>query len=229
MVWHHQLTDAEIREATGMSLEEIQAAKQRLNISKGNKPKRTDDGELLVLPYPGGRHPRIGFLEGAIRPQRETKVSVFLPWDQTAYVVADVPEAIWWNNKGERELLYLAHTHVPTTWTKQNIELKPLEWKRQKDGSYRMERELPNQVSFGTEVRPGKDGVRMRMWLTNGTKETLTMLRVQNCVMFKALPNLRRSITTIRRFNPLTPRAGRSLGNAGSLPLGRLASTRGAT
>ena len=43
-----------------------------------------------VLPYPGGRHPRIGFLDGAINPQRETKVSVFTPWDPSSYVVVDV-------------------------------------------------------------------------------------------------------------------------------------------
>jgi hypothetical protein len=188
MVWHHRFSDAEIAQATGMTPEEITRAKLRLNISIGNKPDSQTDGRLLVLPYPGGRHPRIGFLEGAVRPQRETKASVFLPWDPSAYVVLDIPEAIWWNNGGQRELLYLAHTHVPTTWTKQNIELKPLEWQKQKDGSYRMERKLPNQVSFGTEVRPGKDGVRMRMWLTNGTKDTLTGLRVQNCVMFKGAP-----------------------------------------
>jgi hypothetical protein len=185
MVWHHRFTDAEIALATGMTLEEIQNARRRLNISADNEPQPAKDGPLVVLPYPGGRHPRIGFLDGAVNPQRETKVSVFLPWEENAYIVADIPEAIWWNNQGQRELLYLAHTHVPTTWTKQNIDLKPVEWEKQKDGSYRMERRLPNDVSFGTEVRPGKDGVRMRMWLTNGTKDSLTGLRVQNCVMFK--------------------------------------------
>ena len=70
-----------------------------------------------MLPYPGGRHPRIGFLEGAIDPQRETKLSVFTPWHDSSYVVADVPEAIW-SNLG---LTYLAHTHIPTIWTAQKI------------------------------------------------------------------------------------------------------------
>jgi hypothetical protein len=37
-----------------------------------------------VLPYPGGRHPRVGFLDGAIDPQRGTKASVFAPWGKTA-------------------------------------------------------------------------------------------------------------------------------------------------
>jgi hypothetical protein len=188
MVWHHQFSDAEIKAATGLSLDRIAQAKRGFDILPENKPEREKNAPPLVLPYPGGRHPRIGFLDGAINPQRETKVSVFLPWDQSADVVADVPEAIWWNNADVRELLYLAHTHVPTLWTKQNIELKLLEWNHRKDGSYRMERKLPNAVAFGTEVLPGKDGVRMRMWLTNGTDQTLTGLRVQNCVMLKGAP-----------------------------------------
>jgi hypothetical protein len=46
-------------------------------------------------------------------------------------------------------------------------------------------RKLPNGVSFGAKVVPGKDGVRLELWLTNGSKETLTDLRVQNCLMLK--------------------------------------------
>jgi hypothetical protein len=46
-------------------------------------------------------------------------------------------------------------------------------------------RKLPNGVSFGAKVVPGKDGVRLELWLSNGSKETLTDLRVQNCLMLK--------------------------------------------
>lgn len=190
MVWWHRFTDAEIQSATGLTGEEIQAALKKFGITPSSCPQRPSDAPLLVVPYPGGRHPRIGFLEGAIRPQRETKVSVFTPWDQTSYVVVDVPEAIW-SNLG---LTYLAHTHVPTVWTKQNIELPPLEWTRLDDGSLQIERTLPNKIRFGAKVEPRKDSVRMELWLHNGTTETLTDLRVQNCVMLKAA----------RGFNPLT-------------------------
>ena len=134
-----------------------------------------------VLPYPGGRHPRIGFLDGAINPQRETKVSVFTPWDPSSYVVVDVPEAIW-SNLG---LTYLAHTHVPTIWTKQNIELPKVEWQSNADGSLEVERTLPNKIAFRAKVVPAPEAVHMRLWLTNGTPETLRDLRVQNCVMLK--------------------------------------------
>jgi hypothetical protein len=181
MVWHHRFTNSEVTDATGLSEHEVAVALKKHGISASTKPKRPADAPLLVLPYPGGRHPRIGFLDGAIRPQRETKVSVFAPWDATSYVVADIPEAIW-SNLG---LTYLAHTHVPTIWTKQQIELEPLEWHRRADGTFDLERKLPNGIVFGTKVRPAKDAVRMEQWLTNGTKERLSDLRVQNCVMLK--------------------------------------------
>ncbi len=188
MVWHHRFSTEEITAATGLSAEEIAAAVKRLNITPQTKPPRPADGPLVVLPYPGGRHPRIGFLDGAIRPQRETKVSVFAPWKETSYVVADVPEAIWHDTPQGRQLLYLAHTHIDTVWTRQGIELEKLEWKRHRDGTFSFERRLPNGVLFGTKVTPGKDAVRMEMWLTNGTDRTLTGLRVQNCVMLKGAP-----------------------------------------
>ena len=181
----HEFTPVEMSAATGMRTEEIAAAMKRLDI-RGEVREPKDS--LLVLPYPGGRHPRIGFLEGAIRPQRETKISVFALWKDGGYAVADVPEAIWVQTGDKpRELLYLAHTHVPTMWDKQNITLEPLEWTRERDGSFRMERKLPNGVTFGTLVKPVPTEVRMEMWLTNGTREPLKGLLVQNCVMLKAL------------------------------------------
>lgn len=181
MVWHHRFKIAEIVAATGMTEKEIRDALQRFGISSETRPDRPADAPLLVLPYPGGRHPRIGFLDGAVDPQRETKVSVFTPWDDESYVVADIPEAIW-SNLG---LTYLAHTHVPTIWSNQGIELKKREWVRKDDGSFEMERRLPNGIEFGSRIVPQRDVVRMEMWLTNGTGETLTDLRVQNCVMLK--------------------------------------------
>jgi len=181
MIRHHRFTVDEVRAATGLAVREIESALKKFDITPGKRPRRLAGAPLTVLPYPGGRHPRIGFLDGAIRPQRETKISVFTPWDDASYVVVDVPEAIW-SNLG---LTYLAHTHVPTVWTKQNTELNPLEWNRRPDGTLDMQRKLPNGIVFGTKVKPSAEAVRMEMWLTNGTKQKLTDLRVQNCVMVK--------------------------------------------
>jgi hypothetical protein len=179
---HHGFTIEEITAATGMNTGEITAALARFNLTPNNRPKRTATAPLLVLPYPGGRHPRLGFLDGAVNPQRETKVSIFTPWDESSYVVVDVPEAIW----SHLGLTYLAHTHVPTLWSKQGIELPPLEWNRRADGTFDIERRLPNAISFGAKVLPLTNAVRMELWLRNGTQEPLRDLRVQNCVMLKS-------------------------------------------
>lgn len=181
MVWYHHFSDEEISRVTGLELVEIQRERARFDISANTRPERPSDAPLLVLPYPGGRHPRIGFQEGALDPQRETKVSVFAPWDPFSYVVVDVPEAIFCN----LGLLYLAHTHVPTLWSKQGIELEPLEWSRREDGGLEISRELPNRVAFGARVTPTRTEVRMELWLRNGTAAPLTDLRVQNCVLFR--------------------------------------------
>lgn len=184
MIRHHRFSDREVRDATGLSIEAIRAACERFDIRRDNRPRRDADAPLLVLPYPGGRHPRIGFLDGAVRPQRETKVSIFTPWDEHSYVVADVPEAIW-SNLG---LTYLAHTHVETIWTKQGVELDKLEWNRNKDGTFDITRRLPNGITFTSKVAPKRGHVLFHMSLTNGTNEKLTGLRVQNCVMLKGAP-----------------------------------------
>jgi hypothetical protein len=194
MVWHHRYSVAEIGEVTGLTDAQITAELIALKIRAETRPERPADAPLLTLPYPGGRHPRIGFLDGALRPQRETKISVFTPWDatkrgetgenETSYVVVDMPEAIW-SNLG---LTYLAHTHVPTIWSKQKIEMERLEWRRRNDGTYDIERRLPNGIEFGAKVMPRRDRVELELWLKNGTQETLSDLRVQNCVMLKGAP-----------------------------------------
>ena len=181
MIWYHRFTHEEMRAATGLKEDEIAAALNRSDIRLDNRPQRSEDTSLLVLPYPGGRHPRIGFLEGAIDPQRETKFSVFTPWDPNSYVVVDLPEAIW-SNLG---LTYLAHTHIDTIWTRQGIELAKLEWNRHPDGTLHIGRELPNGIVFGAKVQPTREAVRMEMWLKNGTDQRLTDLRVQICVLPK--------------------------------------------
>jgi hypothetical protein len=181
MVGYHGFSVAEVREATGLAENDVRKALDRFNIRPHDRPARPADAPLTVLPYPGGRHPRIGFRDGAVHPQRETKVSVFTPWDPASYVVLDIPEAIW----SHLGLIYLAHTHVPTIWTEKGVELERLEWRRTGEGGLVSERTLPNGIAFGTKVIPHRDHVQMEMWLTNGTDQKLADLRVQNCVLLK--------------------------------------------
>ena len=196
LVRFHRFTPGEISAATGLTLDEIGEARKKFGLQDPKPPRRAPGEPLRVLPYPGGRHPRIGFLEGAIRPQRETKVSVFTPWDEASYVVVDVPEAIF-SNLG---LTYLAHTHIPTIWDQQGVQLPRLEWNRRAAGTLDSERTLPNGIAFGTRVAPSPTEVRMELWLRNGTKDKLTGLRVQNCVMLKAAAGFTAQTLTNKLF-----------------------------
>lgn len=181
MVWHHQYSMDEIKQVTGLDESQLQMRLTEFGISAKTRPPR-DPNQLLLLPYPGGRHPRIGFLDGAVDPQRETKLSVFCPWDDHSYVVMDIPEAIW-SNLG---LTYLAHTHVKTIWDLQGTSLEQQEWQQEADGSLTMRRRLPNGIEFGSTAKAMSDHIAMTMFLKNGTDQVLSDLRVQNCVMLKA-------------------------------------------
>lgn len=150
-------------------------------VGPAQEAAETGSGAIKIRPYPGGRHPRIGFLDGAIAPQRGTKASVFPPWGG-GYVVVDVPEAIW---QGD-DLIYLAHTHIPTYWDKQNIHIENIDWTRT-DHGLTFQRELPNKVSFGVDLQPGENVVDMALWVENGTEAVLTGLRAQVCLMLKEM------------------------------------------
>ncbi len=178
MVVHHRYTSDEIRSATGLSEAAVAEAIARFGFPD-TPPDRPPGSPLKVLPHPGGRHPRLGFLDGAIDPQRDTKLSVFTPWDPRSHVVVDVPEAIW-TGLG---LTYLAHTHIDTLWTRRGIRLEPREWSLRSDGSYATERRLPNGITFGVRALPAADHVALRWWVRNGTPETLVNLRAQVCVL----------------------------------------------
>ena len=190
MIAYHGFSQKEIHAAIDAPHEEIDGTVEALDLEPFEGVKRDQKSTLVMKPYPGGRHPRVGFLEGAIRPQRETKFSVFLPWDPTSYVVADIPEAIW-SNLG---LTYLAHTHIDTVWDRKKIALETLEWERLGEQHLRLERTLPNGIRFLSEARVTGEQVMMRMELHNGSKEPLSDLRVQNCIMLKAAKGFNQQI-----------------------------------
>ncbi len=139
---------------------------------------------LTVLPYPGGRHPRIGFLDGAIDPLRGTKACVFLPWDPTSYVVIDLPEAIF----TKLGLLFLAHTHVPTIWNDRNITTENTDWRRLESGGLANRWALPNGMAITASLQPRRLSVDMEVALENRTPNPVTGIQTQVCVMLKGAP-----------------------------------------
>jgi len=179
MVGDHAYSVEEVMAATGLEQAPILSALDRWRIRPSTGSTGVRDGVVRVRPYPGGRHPRLGFFDGAIDPQRETKLSVFLPWDPASYVVVDVPEAIF-TGAG---LVYLAHTHIPTVWDQRGLKLPVLEWERRADGVFEAQRLLPDGVSFGVFAKPGTNHLAMRWWMRNGSTSTVTSIRSQVCVM----------------------------------------------
>jgi peptidoglycan/xylan/chitin deacetylase (PgdA/CDA1 family) len=160
----HHYSDSEVAKVTGLPSSQLPQAEA---VSGG------------ILPYPGGRHPRTGFLNGAIAPSRGTKASIFLPWDRASYVVVDVPEAIFASGR----LIYLAHTHIPSIWDEQNRPIDNVDWRPTADGGLESAWELPDKVAFGASIRPVTGGADMELWIRNGSPEPLSKIRSQVCVM----------------------------------------------
>jgi hypothetical protein len=184
MVVDHAFTVEEAALASGFSQDEVVRRLGALGLKPGALPPARSSPVLKVLPYPGGRHPRIGFLDGAVDPHRDTKASVFLPWEGGGYVVVDLPEALW-SHEG---LIYLAHTHIPTVWDKKGVKLERLDWKRGPRAVLSSKRRLPDGVEFEARIEPGEDAVDMELRLRNGSDVKLGGLRAQVCVLLKGAP-----------------------------------------
>jgi len=228
MLLHHGYRWEEAARVCGWSVEETKNKAAELNIrtDPGSTVNQEATKEILVLPYPGGREVRQGFLEGCIDFHRGTKASVFLPWDPASYVVVDLPEAIF----SEKRLLFLAHTHVPTVWDEQNVIIENVDWTRDSEGGLRHERVLPDKVAFGASIRAKSGAVEMELWLRNGSEQKLTGLRTQICDLLKGAPDFNQQTNTNKLFSsPIAAvraagndrwiltaweRCGRSWGNA---------------
>lgn len=208
MLTWHQFTFKEASEVLGIPAGKVESEAIRQGVSQAVPAPRKPGENLMLLPYPGGRHPRIGFLEGAVDPQRETKISAFTPWDSSSYVVVDLPEAIF-SNLG---LTYLAHTHIPTIFDLSKQALKPQEWIVGADGSLELTRVLPNGIAYKAEAKATPNAIQMELSLTNGTKEKLTGLKVQQCAMLKGTKGFDVQTNSNKRFESPYAIAGNSEG-----------------
>lgn len=179
MVVRHHYSLPEVTAATGMEHLEILEALERLGIRYRGTSAESGDASLSIMPYPGGRHPRLRELQFAINPQRDTKVSIFTPWAPHEYVVVDLPEYL----RTDNEFIYLAHTDIPTRWTKMNVHLRPQEWSRAGNGDLSSSRKMPDGSSFGASVKLKDGAVRMELWFENGTLAPVVGLWAQVCVM----------------------------------------------
>jgi len=121
MVWGFGFEEDEIQAATGLSAEAIRASLKTFDIAPENKPVRAKDAPLTLLPWPGGRRisgTRNARVESA--RQRDTKAGVITPWDDSSYVVLDMPEVLYVARDGDpgRKILYVAHYFGDSVWEK---------------------------------------------------------------------------------------------------------------
>jgi len=181
---HHRYSRDETAIATGYDPHAVAKLLETFDIRADVEPAATHGDAIKVLAYPGGRHPRIGFLDGAIDPHRDTKASIFLPWKDAGYVVLDLPEALW----TQHGLTYLAHTHIPTIWEKRGKPLERMEWTRRGGGELYSRRRLPDGLEFTARIVPQRTHVDLELGLHNGTTERRSNLRAQVCIMLKAAP-----------------------------------------
>lgn len=202
LTWH-RFTPAEAGGAVALDAAGVEAAAARLGIDPAARPARDAGAGPLVLPWPGGRHPRRGFRDGAVRPRRETKASVFPPWADGGHAVVDVPEAVWMDGPdGAPQLEFLAHTHIPTVWDRAGVELPAREWTEEPGGVLALEIPLPDGVVLASRIEPGRDGVRMEFRVTNGSPRALSGLRVQMCTMLAGLAGFDAATNDNKRFAP---------------------------
>jgi peptidoglycan/xylan/chitin deacetylase (PgdA/CDA1 family) len=200
MLLDHRYTLAEAAKVCGLSPEEVRKKAEEFVLYPPPSPPGQGK-KIRVLPYPGGRHPRIGFKEGAIDFMRGTKASVFLPWNRASYVVIDLPEAIFCN----LGLIWLAHYDIPTVWDDQNVVLENIDWTRKPEGlSY--QRTLPRGIVFGASIRPAENHVEMELWLRNFSGQRLSGfhdqkgIRAQVCVLLKGAPEFNRQTNDNKVF-----------------------------
>jgi len=178
----HGYSLKEMKQVCGLPEDSISNRIKRMEISEVQKI--TD--RILVLPYPGGRHPRIGFHDGMLSPMRGTKASTFLPWNPEQYLVLDLPEAVF----TQFGLTFLGHKHIPTIFDRQRISIKNRDWTIHPDGKLSNQWELPNHMVIGAEIVPAREDIDLALWLYNGTEDTtFTDLQTQVCIMFKGAEN----------------------------------------
>ncbi len=193
----HDYSIEEAQMVTGLSPDTLRVIRNSVETPStgSDMPNR-----LKIRPYPGGRHPRIGFLDGAQDPLRGTKFSVFLPDHPHQYVVIDLPEAIF-SNLG---LTFLAHRHIPTIWDNQHTIIENADWQVNNDGSLQNTWTLPNGISFGARAVPENQVVSMELWLFNGTNQPLDSLKTQVCVMLKGADSFNDLTNDNKKFSDNT-------------------------
>jgi hypothetical protein len=179
---YHHFTNGEMQSVTGYNTSTIDSLLVDLN---DMVLRKRSEQKIIIKPYPGGRHPRIGFQDGMRSPMRGTKASAFLPWNEKDFIIIDLPEAV----STQFGLTFLGHKHIPTVFDYQRIPIKNHDWEILNNGGLKNVWLLPNNMEIRSEIHPGSEYIDLKLFLHNGTSDTiLTDLKTQVCIMFTNAP-----------------------------------------
>jgi len=179
MVNYHNYSSSEIQKVTAydsITVDSILYDHEKLRHQEPSK------NNIIIKPYPGGRHPRIDFKDGMRSPMRGTKASAFLPWNSDEYIVIDLPEAV----STQYGLTFLGHKHIPTVFDFQCVQIPNHDWEILENGCLKNVWELPNNMTIRSEIIPGNKTIDLSLSLFNGSQDTVfNDLKTQVCLMFK--------------------------------------------
>jgi len=197
MIRWHGFSFEEVGKVVGWTPSEVHLTLSRKNLLPVRETLKKE-GEILVLPYPGGRHPREGLKEDAVAPMRGTKVSVFPPWEDGGYVVVDLPGALF----TDLGLTFLAHTDIPTVIDQKDEWIENIDWTRNEDGAFEYKRSLSVNISFGAKVIPDATGANLEFWLYNGTQKSLNQVKAQVSGFLKCATGFNEQTDANKLFDP---------------------------
>jgi hypothetical protein len=181
MACYHAFTDDEIASAMGIPVAEVPPSLAANHVARSTGTRNAVGRSITMVPYPGGRSPFPVDAQDSGWLRRDTKLSVFAPWDSASYAVLEVPRAVI----TDQGVVYPDCRSVPTVWTREGACLPRVEWVRLPNSTLTYERVLPIGVAFGAKATCAPGGVRMELWLRNGTESTLKYVMAQ-CGSFLA-------------------------------------------
>ena len=132
-------------------------------------------------------------------------MSVFAPWADGGYAVADVPEAVWFEPAGSANCCTSPTPRPNHLGPQTNVTLAPQRWSRRPDGTLEQSRiaEQGHARGKGDQPRRRADGFRV----TNGSATAPPGSNDPKCVYAKGLTGFDMRTIDNKMFAARSPRA----------------------
>jgi hypothetical protein len=115
------------------------------------------------------------------------------PWPSQDYIWLDFPEAVF----TRQGLIYLSHVN-PGVQPVAFMDQPAVPWKKV-PGGIAYERALPDGIVFGGKITAAADAVDLEIFIRNGSKTSLTDIKLQTCFFLRAIAEFA-AYTTDNKF-----------------------------